>query len=101
MGIDVGLHELTYTYTYIIYELNMWINLCLIGIDVSKDWKAFVKIVKVMRLGLIVNLVRHLSLQSIFQSHAILIVDNVNKVMVLLTLYLSACSLWRYSCLLI
>ena len=30
MGIDVGLHELTYT--YIIYELNMWINLCLMGI---------------------------------------------------------------------
>lgn len=59
MDIDVGLHELTYT--YIIYELNMWINLCLMGIDVSKDWKALVKIVKVMRLGLIVNLVGHIS----------------------------------------
>lgn len=59
MDIDVGLHELTYT--YIIYELNMWINLCLMGTDVSKDWKACVKIVKVMRLGLIVNLVGHIS----------------------------------------
>ena len=40
----------------------MWIHLCLMGIDVSKGWKALVKMVKIMRLGLIVYLVGHISL---------------------------------------